>query len=251
MRKKTFLVMSLLAVMYGCGGGGGESIYGDGGSDDTTPPTVVSTSPANNATGVAVNSNVIASFSEAMGSSSISETTFYVRKGGSNISGNISYGGTSATFLPLTSLQPFKGYTATVTTGIKDSNGNALASNYSWGFITGSSTTSTISFATHIQPIFNSNCTTACHQAGGTATTFLILTNDVAYANLVNKSSTQTTGGGILVNPGDSANSVLYQRISGIGLASGEQTMPQNRSLLVSDDQTRIKTWIDDGALNN
>lgn len=245
MRKITFFLAVLLISFYGCGGGGGSS------DQDTTAPTVISTSPANNATGVAVNSNVIASFSEAMSSSSISEATFYVRKGGSNISGSISYGGTFATFQPLSSLQAFKGYTATVTTGAKDSNGNALAANYSWGFITGSSTTATVSFATHIQPIFNSNCITACHQTGGTASTFLILTDDVAYANLVNKSSTQTTGGGLLVVPSDSANSVLYQRVSGVGLDPTEQTMPQNGSLLSSDKQTLIKTWIDEGALNN
>ena len=243
MRNKGILVLILLtAALCGCGRDKDQ---------DTTPPTVVSTSPAVNATGIAVNSNVKVTFSETMDSSSVNTNTFTVRKSGSNVNGSISYGGTFATFLPMSSLSSFRGYTAMLTTGVKDSNGNPLQANYIWGFITGSSTTSTVSFATHIQPIFNSNCTTACHQAGGTASTFLILTNDVAFTNLVNKSSTQTTGGGLIVKPGDSANSVLYQRISGTGLAGGEQTMPQNRSLLTSVDQTFIKTWIDEGALNN
>lgn len=244
MRKKYILIIiSLLTmVLHSCG---------ESRDQDTTPPTVVSTSPANNATGVAVNSNVTVTFSETMSSSFLNRTTFEVRTGGTKIKGSVNYGGTFATFQPISSLSTFRGYTATVTTGVKDSDGNPLASNYSWGFITGYSTTSTVSFAYDIQPIFNNNCITACHQTGGTASAFLILTNDVAYTNLVNKSSTQTTGGGLLVKPSDSANSVLYQRISGIGLDPSEQTMPQNRSLLSSDDQTRIKTWIDEGALNN
>ena len=243
MFKKTVFLMSMLAAVYGCGGGDG-----DGSSTtytDTTPPTVSSVSPANDATGVAVNSNVIATFNEAMGSSSISETTFYVRKGGSNIGGSISYGGTFATFDPISTLQAFKGYTATVTTGVKDSNGNALASNYSWGFITGSSSTSTVSFATDIQPIFNSNCT-VCHISLGQAS-FLPLTDGDSYGNLVNKASTYTTGG-TLVIPGNSTDSILYKRISG---ASAGAQMPKGGTPLNTDDQNFIKTWIDEGALDN
>lgn len=238
--------MSMLVAVYGCG----SSSEND--DQDTTAPTVISASPADNATGVAVNSNVIATFSEAMSSSSINETTFYVRKGGSNISGSISYGGTFATFQPMSTLQAFKGYTATVTTGVKDSNGNPLQANRIWGFITGSSTTSTVSFATDIQPIFNSNCT-FCHSSTGSASSVLILTSDVSYANLVNQPSqyTGTPPSGTLVTPSDSSISVLYQRISGVGLAVGEQTMPLNQFLLNSDSRDLIETWINEGALNN
>lgn len=244
MFKRTVFLMSLLAAVYGCGGDGG------GGSSttytDTTPPTVSSVSPPNNATGVAVNSNVIASFSEAMSSSSISETAFYVRTGGSNINGDVSYGGTFATFLPLTSLQPFKSYTATVTTGIKDSNGNPLQANYVWGFITGSSTSeSTVSFLDDIQPIFNSHCT-VCHISGGQAA-FLPLSNSISYGNLVNRPSTYTSGG-TLVIPSDSGNSILYKRISGTSVGS---QMPKGGQALSSIDQNSIKTWINEGALNN
>ncbi|MDO8444609.1 MAG: Ig-like domain-containing protein [Deltaproteobacteria bacterium] len=231
----------MLIAVYGCGGSGG----GGGDDQDTTAPTVSSTSPEDTATGVPVNSNVIATFSETMSSSSISETTFYVRTGGSNISGSISYGGTFATFDPMSTLQAFKGYTATVTTGVKDSNGNALASNHSWGFITGSSSSPTYSFATDVQPIFDSNCI-VCHISLGQAA-FLPLTNDVSYSNLVNKPSTYTSGG-TLVIPGNSTDSILYKRISG---ASVGAQMPKGGQALSPTEQNTIKTWIDEGALNN
>lgn len=239
MFKRTVFLMSMLVVVYGCGGSSGSS------DQDTTAPTVTSTSPENNATGVAVTSNVKANFSEAMSSSSISETTFYVRKGGSNISGSISYGGTSATFDPISSLSSFRGYTATVTTGVKDSNGNPLQVSYIWGFITGSSTTSTVSFATQVQPIFTSHCT-VCHISLGQAS-FLPLTDGDSYGNLVSKASTYTPGG-TLVIPSNSTDSILYKRIS--GTSEGAQ-MPKGGSALSSSDQNLIKTWIDEGALDN
>lgn len=241
MFKRTVLLMSMLVVVYGCGGSGG----GGSSDQDTTAPTVISTSPVNNATNVAVNSNVKVTFSETMSSSSITDTSkFYVRTGGSNINGSISYGGTYATFLPMSTLQAFKGYTATVTTGVKDSNGNPLASSYSWGFVTESSSTSTVSFARDVQPIFDSNCI-VCHISLGQAA-FLPLTDDVSYGNLVNEPSTYTSGG-TLVIPGNSTDSILYKRINGTSVGA---QMPKGVSALSSSDQNLIKTWIDEGALD-
>lgn len=240
MYKKMIFLIPLL-LLSGCGDG-----------EDTTRPTVISTSPADGASCVATNSVIKATFSEVMGPSFINRTTFTVRKGGNRIAGTVSYGGTFATFLPFPNLSTFSGYTATLTTGVKDSNGNPLAADHAWGFTTGGSATSTVSLATDIQPIFNTYCTIGCHQSKGTAS-FLPLTDDVAYANLVkfgDVSSTRTTGGGPLVKPCDSSSSVLYKRISGIGLDPGEQKMPPDISL-DQDLRDLIKKWIDEGALDN
>lgn len=46
---------------------------------DTTPPTVLSTSPANNATGVAITATVKVTFSEAMDATTINGTTFSLK----------------------------------------------------------------------------------------------------------------------------------------------------------------------------
>lgn len=242
MRKISFLLAVLLIPFYGCGNTVNE---------DAASPTIISTSPGNNATGLAVNSNVKVTFSETMDSSSINSSTFTVRKGGSNINGSISYGGTFATFLPISSLSTFRGYTATITTGVKDSNGNALASGYSWGFITGSSSTSTVSFATQIQPIFNSYCI-LCHVATGGSTTygnasFLPLDSGTSYGNLVDVPATYSSGTRVV--PGNSSGSVLYKRIG--GTSDGAQMPKNGPPYLSSEDQDLIKTWVDEGALDN
>jgi mono/diheme cytochrome c family protein len=116
------------------------------------------------------------------------------------------------------------------------------------------SSTSLVSYSGSVQLIFNNNCTTTCHSSGGTAS-FLPLTSGVSYNNLINQPSTRTgtPPSGTLVIPYDSANSVLYQRISGVGLPSGENTMPppSTGNTLSSSDQNTIKNWIDQGAQNN
>jgi len=100
---------------------------------DTTPPTVNNVSPANTATGVAANTDVTATFSDAgeMDSSSISGQTFTLKEQGSSgqLGASVSYDPTTktATLNPSTDLTPNTTYTATLTTGVKDMAGNAMA----------------------------------------------------------------------------------------------------------------------------
>jgi hypothetical protein len=108
-----------------------------GSSADLTPPTVISTVPANGATGVAFNTKLSATFSEVMDPSSINATTFIVKQGTTSIAGIVTYSGVTATFSPAANLAPNTLYTATITTGAKDLGGNALTSNYVWSFTTG------------------------------------------------------------------------------------------------------------------
>ena len=114
-----------------------------GGSSDLTPPTISSSNPSNGTTGVAVNTAISATFSEAMDSSTINTTTFTVKAGSTAVPGTVSYSGNTATFTPTGSLAYSTSYTATVTTGANDAAGNALASNYVWTFTTTVTTTST------------------------------------------------------------------------------------------------------------
>ncbi|MBI3582875.1 MAG: Ig-like domain-containing protein [Nitrospinae bacterium] len=99
---------------------------------DTTAPTITAVSPGSGATGVSITSTITATFSEAMDSSTITTATFTV----SGVSGTVSYSGTTATFTPSSSLSYYTTYTATITTGVKDSAGNAMATSYSWSFTT-------------------------------------------------------------------------------------------------------------------
>ncbi len=107
---------------------------------DVTPPIVISTSPVNNETNVALNKIIRATFSEPMNPSTISNSTFIVKQGGSVVTGTVSYSGSTAYFKHATNFLPGATYNATITTGAKDLAGNALASNYTWNFDTGVTT---------------------------------------------------------------------------------------------------------------
>jgi arylsulfatase A-like enzyme len=115
-------------------------------TDRPGPPSVTSTDPGTNVTGVATTTNVTAFFSEEMMASSINGTTFKLTKKGSTtkIGAVVTYFPDDlattdtvearATLDPRDSLRSGVTYKAVVTTGAKDSVGNALAQQYRWFF---------------------------------------------------------------------------------------------------------------------
>jgi hypothetical protein len=108
-----------------------------------TAPTVSSTSPISDATGVAINSGLSATFSEIMDPSTITNTTFTLMQGSTGVSGTVNYSGITATFKPASNFSVSTSYTATITTGVKDLSENALVSNYVWTFTTGTTADTT------------------------------------------------------------------------------------------------------------
>jgi len=102
------------------------------------PPSVVSVAPPNGAVGICPNTLVVATFSEAMNSSTINTTTFTLTAPGpTTVIGTVSYFSSYvATFTPSTPLALDTLYTATITTGAEDLGGDPLASNYVWTFTT-------------------------------------------------------------------------------------------------------------------
>jgi len=112
-------------------------VFTTGALADVTPPTVVSTVPEDSTTGVSMNFNISATFSEAMAPASITNATYTLRRGIVNIPGSITYAGVTATFNPAVALSPSTLYTATITSGVRDLAGNAMVSNYVWVFTTG------------------------------------------------------------------------------------------------------------------
>lgn len=109
---------------------------------DTTAPTVVLAHPAPNATAVPINGAISVTFSEPMNPARISGSTFTLVNNtlGAAIPGNVTYSATSrmAIFTPSTPalLAANSSFTATVTTGVTDAAGNALATNFVWTFTT-------------------------------------------------------------------------------------------------------------------
>jgi hypothetical protein len=131
-------------ITTGAGDPGGNSLaapfiwsFTTGATTNVTAPTVSSTNPANASTGAVLNQKITATFSEVVNSSTVTATTFTVKQGTTAVAGTVTYAGTSAIFAPTASLTASTVYTATVTTGVADLAGNALASNYVWTFTTG------------------------------------------------------------------------------------------------------------------
>ena len=98
-------------------------------------PIVTLTDPINNATNVATNKIINATFSIPMDPSTITSSTFTIMAGTTPVSGAVTYAGLIATFTG--NLLPGTVYTATITTGAMNADGTPLQANYVWTFTTG------------------------------------------------------------------------------------------------------------------
>jgi hypothetical protein len=101
---------------------------------DVTPPEVTATNPVRGATGVAIQSNVFASFNEPMDPSTLTDATFTLRDGATPVAGSVQGTGPSVVFDPTNDLVAGTLYTAMITTGAEDLAGNGLAQDYVWTF---------------------------------------------------------------------------------------------------------------------
>ena len=109
-----------------------------------------------------------------------------------------------------------------------------------------------VSLSNHVQLIFDTYCI-ACHAAARTAS-FLPLTRGASFPSLVNVPAANPLLPGTRVIPGNSATSILYQRVSGVGLTDPALRMPLGGPFLDTLNPSAInaiKGWIDEGALNN
>ena len=175
---------------------------------DVTPPTITGNTPANGATGVALNTAPTVTFSESMQNATITTSSFTLvtTSGGVAVPGSVTVAGNTATYTPSASLAGSTQFTATVTTAVKDAAGNALVANTSWTFTTGAapdvtpptvisvapanaatgvSRTTTVS-ATFSEPMQNATLTTA-------SVTLATTTGGVAIAGTVSVSGNTAT----------------------------------------------------------
>ncbi len=118
----------------------------------------ITPAPADNAVNVPLNTAAItAAFSAEMDAATINKQTFPVtiktEFGNIAVDGEVTYSSKIATFKPAqkmgidgptSDLNPNTTYSVTITTGVKESGGTALLSNYEWSFTTGSATTSKV-----------------------------------------------------------------------------------------------------------
>jgi hypothetical protein len=107
---------------------------------DGVIPTVLSTTPASDAIGVALNASVAVTFSEAMDADTLDGMSFIVSGGDPpiNIEGTVVYADSTAVFWPAEHFESDTSYLATVSTDAQSSFAVALAEDHVWSFTTGS-----------------------------------------------------------------------------------------------------------------
>lgn len=120
----------------------GEQMFILGDADvsaDTTPPTISSSNPADAAVGVAIGSNFVWTFDEALDPSTVNTSNFMLfETAGAVIAGAVSYNQSlfEVTFNPTSDLNAATAHDAIVSTGVTDVSGNALATADSRQFTT-------------------------------------------------------------------------------------------------------------------
>lgn len=143
------LAIGIFLSVTGCGGGGSSG--GGGGA----PPTVNSVSPAQGAVGVPTNTRLNVAFSSAMDIYSFDTTNFRLTGPGSTpVAGaveSVDQAG-NVTFEPVSDLATDTLFTATVSEGVRDLAGNALATDFVWTFTTGVTTDTTQPLVTVTSP---------------------------------------------------------------------------------------------------
>jgi hypothetical protein len=116
----------------------GESSVDAGMDVAKIAPQVVSVTPANAATAIAINSHLSATFSEAMDPASLSTSTFTVTSGSAavEVAGTVVYANSKALFWPAANLASNTTFTATISTGATSASGLPLGTSYVWMFST-------------------------------------------------------------------------------------------------------------------
>ena len=132
-----FLLLSLLPAC-------GQSLVeladpgdGDGDGGDGAAPVVSSTNPVSDATNVPLSTTITVTFSEAMDPATVTGASFSLEQGATSVPGTVMYVGLTALLTPTSSLDPNTRYTATITSGVTDLAGNAMANDHVWSFTTG------------------------------------------------------------------------------------------------------------------
>ena len=112
---------------------------------DTVPPAVTSTNPSNNARNISPLAVITAAFSEAVNPTSLTGSSFFITVKNSNspLAAAVAYNSATntASLTPSAALASSTTYTVTVkggTGGVKDLAGNAMTTDNSWNFTTGS-----------------------------------------------------------------------------------------------------------------
>jgi len=109
-----------------------DVLWQSGANGDSTPPSVTGSTPANNATGLALTTAPTVTFSEPV---DLTTAIFALSDpGGAHINGTLSLSSNTVTFHPSAALAPGTAYTGSIQ--IADVNGNMMPTAFTWSFTT-------------------------------------------------------------------------------------------------------------------
>ncbi len=118
-------------------GGVTDFSFTTGTTANTSAPQVAGVSPANGATAVPINAQVVIQFSEPVNAATLSGVTLSGSSGAAMVSSSVSNGNQMLTLIPIVPLSPNGTYTLNIA-GILDLSGNALAAPVTSSFTTAS-----------------------------------------------------------------------------------------------------------------
>jgi len=165
-------------------------------------PLVISTDPADGATGVPFNKVITATFNVEMNPATITTTSFTIAeeaKGEMLTEGVVTYSGKTATFTPSSPLDPNTTYTGTIKRSVKGLTGLALQEDYVWTFKTATVPTVTLvdplNLATTValNKVVSATFSEAMDPLTITASTFTLMNGPVPVSGVVTYSGTSAT----------------------------------------------------------
>jgi alpha-tubulin suppressor-like RCC1 family protein len=195
---------------------------GDGTAVDKNVPAITSLLskivPDAAAVNISVSTVVTATFSEAMDASTIIAGNFILDP---SVTGLVTYDSTSrtATFTPSAPLPYSVTYTATLTTGIKNSAGRALSTNYFWSFSTPPPPSPTGTIAINSGAAFTTSAsvdlTLSCNDTAGTGCDKMQFSNDGTNWSTLETGATTKTRWVLSTNDGLKTVYVQFQQADG------------------------------------
>ncbi len=139
-------IISAMALAAGACKGGPGDLGTTGPTGPTGPagpmlPSPTWVSPGDGQGSVPLDGVVRVAFNKDMDPATIAAANFQLSAGAAPVAATISYnpGSRTAFLAPSAPLASFAAYTATLTTGVRDAQGNALASAFTWSFTTSGS----------------------------------------------------------------------------------------------------------------
>ena len=163
-------------------------------------PIVTITDPLNNATNVALNKKITATFSIPMDPLTLTSSTVTIKAGATSVAGSVTYAGSVVTFTPTVNLLPSTVYTGTITTGAMNTDGTPIQADYVWTFTTGTIpptviSTDPINNATSVvlNKIIRANFSVAMNPLSITTATFTLKQGATAIAGTVTYSGSRAS----------------------------------------------------------